>query len=452
MKPIICMVLLCCLLVSVGLPVAPAAQSLRIAGITPSSQVYQALTALHPDVDMQAVLNPYLSTTELINDLLTGGFPYDTFVVSSNRFDVDTLIDKGYCLDLSDNPAIREAISTMRPAIADLVTRGDAIYGLPYQCNIQYMAYHASAWEDLGYSANDVPDSFPTFLSFLESWIQRSLSSDTQGYVVFNNFDEELYTETSYTSSLVRLLMEEHILQCAYTNSSLRFDTPAFRENLERCLEIGRQLHMIEPVFQEGIPLFEHSAGMENLAQMVPLRLTSEQPKLIECSVSICMAYAQTPVPALAEDAALCMLGNYETGTNQAYLFANAKPVENPNYAEDVAYWENALAELQAKVHDPDLSSADLRDLNMEVERYQSIVESVRSERNRYLITAEELSVFKEYQNFLMILPPHVFLARDGEEENVSALRERYVHGLLPTDQFLRKLDETAKMIEMEDK
>ena len=113
---------------------------------------------------------------------------------------------------------------------------------------------------------------------------------------------------------------------------------------------------------------------------------------------------------------------------------------------------ENALAELRAKVHDPDLSSADLRDLNMEVERYQSIVESVRSERNRYLITAEELSVFKEYQDFLMILPPHVFLARDGEEENVSALRERYVHGLLPTDQFLRKLDETAKMIEMEDK
>ena len=79
-------------------------------------------------------------------------------------------------------------------------------------------------------------------------------------------------------------------------------------------------------------------------------------------------------------------------------------------------------------------------------------MESVRSERNRYLITAEELSVFKEYQDFLMILPPHVFLARDGEEENVSALRERYVHGLLPTDQFLRKLDETAKMIEMEDK
>lgn len=136
----------------------------------------------------------------------TGSFPYDTFVISSNRFDVNTLIDKGYCLDLSDNPTIREAVSTMRPAIADLVTRDGAIYGLPYQCNIQYMAYNASSWEDLGYSANDIPDSFPAFLSFLESWVQRSLSSDTQGYVVFNNFDEDLYTETSYTSSLVRLL------------------------------------------------------------------------------------------------------------------------------------------------------------------------------------------------------------------------------------------------------
>lgn len=52
---------------------------------------------------MQAVLNPYLSMTELVIDLITGSFPYDVFVIRSNCFDIDMLIDKGYFLDLSDN-------------------------------------------------------------------------------------------------------------------------------------------------------------------------------------------------------------------------------------------------------------------------------------------------------------------------------------------------------------
>lgn len=123
------------------------------------------------EAEISAVLTPYLSTTELINDLLTGGFAYDAFVISSNQFDVDTLIDKGYCAELSDKPEIAEAVGNMMPAFSGLVSRDGRVYGVPYNCRLEYMTYSAEAWEQLGFHEADVPTSFAGFLTFLERWV-----------------------------------------------------------------------------------------------------------------------------------------------------------------------------------------------------------------------------------------------------------------------------------------
>lgn len=429
---------------------AHATQQINFAGVTTFSRAYQAFKKTNPDVNATAVLNPYQTTTELINALLTHGFPYDTFTVSSERFNINTLIDKGYCLNLSQYPAIKEAVSKMIPSIAALVTRNDAIFGVPYNCTIQYMTYNISAWNELNLSHQDIPNSFPELLTFLEKWITQVQNCEFDGYCVVGSFDEELYCETSYSGYLVRLLMNEHILQSAYAGQPLRFNSQSFKDNLERCLKIGKSLYELEPQPNQGIPLFEFSSGMENLKQFISLRLSDDQPTLIPCAVNVCMVYATTNFPELAASFALEMLNNYEAITNNAYLAIDAAPVENPTYEEDVAFWEKNVKDMENKLKDEKLSILDIHDLELELERYKSVLAEVSDESNRYLIGPEQLACYHTYQDKFVIQLPNIFLSRDGEEKNIASLRDRYVCGQISTDQFIAKLDMTAAMLEME--
>ena len=100
--------LLLCALFACYLPAGAQASTLRVAGITSSSKAYGAFVSAHFGVEVQATLNPFVRTNELLNALISGGFAYDVFTVSSASFDVGLLMDKGYCADLSAFPGVRE--------------------------------------------------------------------------------------------------------------------------------------------------------------------------------------------------------------------------------------------------------------------------------------------------------------------------------------------------------
>lgn len=102
--------LLLCALFACYLPAGAQASTLRVAGITSSSKAYGAFVSAHSGVEVQATLNPFVRTNELLNALISGGFAYDVFTVSSASFDVGLLMDKGYCADLSAFPGVREAV------------------------------------------------------------------------------------------------------------------------------------------------------------------------------------------------------------------------------------------------------------------------------------------------------------------------------------------------------
>ncbi len=426
-------------------------ERISVAGVTPNSAAYQALAQAHPEAEISATLTPYLSTTELINDLLTGGFAYDAFVISSNQFDVDVLIDKGYCAELSDKPEIAEAVGQMMPAFSGLVSRDGRVYGIPYNCRLEYMTYSAEAWAQLGFSDADVPASFADFLTFLERWVDRAETEDLAAYSIFGSFDEELYSETSYADYLVQLLMDNHILQCSYAQAPLRFSSPEFRQCLERCMEVGKKLYALEPVPNQGLPIFELSNGLEKLNHLVPLRLTEEQPAVIKTNVNVCMVFANTQVKAMAEDFALAMLREQGGQTALALLLQDGTPVENPGYADNVAFWEEQVAALQKEIDSNTLSPADRRDRLLELERFEGVLQDVSSEESRYLISPEMLAVYQSYRDRLFVQPPHYFLPIGEGGEAVKTLRARCVSGLIDVEQFIRKLDEMATMMALEE-
>lgn len=442
--------LLLCALFACYLPAGAQASTLRVAGITSSSKAYRAFVSTHSGVEVQATLNPFVRTNELLNALISGGFAYDVFTVSSASFDVGLLMDKGYCADLSAFPGVREAVEGMYPAFADLVYRDGGIYGIPYGCSLSYLSYCPDAWAELGWSAEDVPDSFPEFLSLLERWIGQAQAGDTPPVVVFNSFAEDLYGPSSYTYLLTGLLIDSQILQCSHAGEPLRFDTPEFRACLERCADIGQRLYALEPVPNLGQALFTRSGGMENLRYLVSLRLTEEQPTLIDTQISVAMAFVNTQEAALGAEFALTMLEANETGKAEAYLMQNAQPLEDPGYPDAVAYWEEQVAALSARLAQGDLAPTEQEEGEMNLERYQEILSGLHAGDGRYLISPETLEGYRACGDLLYVQPPHAFLSTNESDVNMRSLREQFASGLLPVDQFLRRLDQMAAMLEME--
>lgn len=162
------------------------------------------------------------------------------------------------------------------------------------------------------------------------------------------------------------------------------------------------------------------------------------------------MVSAGTQVRTLAEEFALSMVSQQDDPSAISYLLQNAQPLEDPGYADNVAFWEDKVAELRKQIDSGTLSPADQRDQMLELERFEGVLKDVSSEDNRYLISPAQLLVYQSCQNQLFIQPPHCFLSNSEGGETVKALRTRYVSGNITAEQFIMKLDEMAMMMEME--
>ena len=213
-------------------------------------------------------------------------------------------------------------------------------------------------------------------------------------------------------------------------------------------MEIGRELYALEPVPNQGNALFVKSSGMESLSCLVSLRLTQEQSRLVPAHVSVAVVYAGAPDPALSAEMALAMLEANETRKAEVYLLQDAQPLEDPGYAESVAFWEEQVSSLSARLTQSDLSPTELEE--GELERYQAILSEFHVGEGRYLISPSALETYRAYKDLLYVQPPHAFLSTNESDVNMRSLREQFANGLLPVDQFLQRMDQMAAMLELE--
>lgn len=246
--------------------------------------------------------------------------------MTSSSFDLKRMFSKGYCSPLSSSAVLTEKLSEMYEPIQRLLTHDDNIYGAPFHCYVGYYTYCPDAWAEAGLTAEDVPTSFVEYLDFLEAWAEHIRDNPEDEISVSNAFDSEQYGEHSYISYLVDRLITNHIMQCNYAGEPLRFDTPLFRELLERCQSIGTDLYLYEPEQKADLALFEDLYGMRELKHLVPLRLTSDQPVLIKATLYTAFLNVRSQHQALAteylEDCVTCTAPEFG-----AYLYQMTKVI-----------------------------------------------------------------------------------------------------------------------------
>lgn len=455
---------------------------------TPSEAFRQA----HPEVQVE-ILSDSRSEDELVKGLKAGTLQEDVVCLYTYSMDVADLIDQGLFLDLSGNKGIREAVGRMHPALQELVTRDGAIYGVPYSSAIYVdLLGNAPVWEELGYTAADVPQTFPALLDFLEGYAARC-EREPMTYSVLESLDVAVYNKYTYTNDLVRYLLDSWIGQQQYAGESIRFNDPELTGLLERCKQVGEAIYHHCPAGGKGLFLFANGALGYTWDSMgdwfVDMRVSEEQPSLIVGGGTVLAAPVGASEPELVAELMLTELQHWDIqaaelgGTTAAMLYADAEPVPRPQQAGNVRRYRNYIAIVEhllagdntpledyLELEESDYKITKAYDNYSEMSGYQGFAENMKKlskeelkeklvelqnrlaeeEEDAWSFSPEGLAVYKQFAQEMRVQKPSFHLSVSGASEQYSKLVRDYVRNVISVEQLVEGLDQVAQEAELE--
>ena len=429
---------------------AIAERSVCFYGFDANSTGYAEFTEKHPDVNIRTDSTVYYNTQQILNGFLTGELPYDVFTLSTNSFNIRSLMEKGYLAPLTDSETIQSAMENMYAPFREQLSYDGVLYGVPYSCSISYDAYDPDAWAAAGFTKEDVPTSFTDYLDFLEQWVCRIQDEPEDDICVYGYFDEELYGAHSYVLHLVQQLVDNHILKSNYSNISLRFDTDELKNLLERCQQIGQDLYTYEPVQKGNYSLFSQTTSLQSLRYYVPLRITEDQPVLIKATITAGFINIRSQEIELSKEYLEQRLQQM-SNTDKVSFYPDAQPVENENQKVLSVALSETIAGLESELNSGNLSEEERTAMTERLEQKKEQYAIITDPDDFYVISPEDIEIYKAYGNQLYFQGPSVFDPSTDDGQRVRRLEEQYALGDITTEQFVKELDHLAQMLEMED-
>ena len=450
MKKIVCYLLV--FLILTAFCTAAFSETIMTYGGTFSSDDagYQAFLKEHPNVSMTWPDKVYTSTSAFTTALLTRQYNCDMFTWGTSQVDWSILMDKGYCLNLSDSQVLTDAVNRMHPDIAELAMHDGLLYAVPNGMNFIFMQIEEDTWFEAGLTLDDVPQSFPEFLDFLEHWCDRIENTPEPMIRILSGWDSR-YAESSYAAWLTKLLINEAIMQMQYAGEALHFDNPELLALLERCDTVGRRIYQLESQNGELSLFDESSRGIwpANYANVVFLRQNSMQPKLIKSVVDMWAICSYTDHPELC----LELLEKVVAGPGDPisridmFLYRDAQARIKSDYESDLARWTDELNAVIALLQKPDLNGEDKSSLEEQRIRYEGAVD--RTEQNKWLMTPKQLADYQAAADRLYFPIPSIF-DESNSQDTMENLCNQFNNHRLTAEQLLKELDRTAQMIRLE--
>lgn len=412
---------------------------------------YQDFQAEHPDVSCVQAEYVYSTPSQLTSALLTREFDCDMYLWSTASADWPSLMEKGFCADLSDSKVLMEQISRMHPQIVKQAMHDGRLYAWPKRIGFIYLQIAEDVWTKAGFTLADVPQSFPEFLDFLERWCDRIEEEPEANIRVLTGWDASSYTAAVYPAWLARLLLDQAIMQQQYAEESLHFDTPELLALLERCDAVGRRLYQLE-TRKETYALFEHSlqsAWPEQPGTMLSLRLNDAQPKLIESYLNMWAIYPGSERMALCTEllekvaAAPCD----RVQPSYLYLYQDSQPLYIDTYEADLAEYTGRLSDVQAKLAQEDLSADARAELEDKEAQYLERLDFI--EEHKWLVKPEQLADYQASADGLFFPGPNVLTHGKGAG-TLENLCDQFGSHVISAQKLLQELDRLTQMLMLE--
>ena len=402
----------------------------------------------------------YVDAERLAAMFLTNSVAVDLMSLSAYQFDLGKLIDKGYLMDLSASPAIRDYVGALFPNLSRPVTRGDSIYAVPGQLMLFPLGYLPGNFGALGLTP---PRTFMELLDLVERWA-GGLGAEHPDYVLFS--------DTFNVRDFLRgQALERYIDNRFGAGETLRFDTPEFRDLMSRAdnldygdlnLEIdwenpesaklAEEMYNKKPLFSTGMgyePRFMTNLNNNGERFQLPLVLPTadpDGPAFVQADLALLAVMSTTAAPDAALRFTERFVGRLNPVDRAAMSPSQTQTLPNPDYGKALERYETSLEEARARAESLEgaQKSTALQDVKYMEEQYGRLKETLRN-----LVTGEELSWMHGLIAKIYVMDGRMNVQRRALLGD-DALLQQYYDGAVTLDDFIRRADEKMRLVNLE--
>ena len=433
-------------------------------GSKPTVRVYgldeftiNKVRAMLPDIKI-TVSERYLSAMELAQAVLSDSFPYDVAVLSTRNPQLYSLMEKGFLAKLEQFPVTANVARRIYPVFLEPVSFQENLYALPASISINDFGYKQEYLDQVGMSVDELPRDILSVMDFLERWQERYTAFD--GEVM-----PALFTSKS---AVVREMIGLYIRQYQLHGLQLSFDTPLFRQMMEKINGLDFQyLSSLRDNFQDGWTpkvIIESGLNLRDLARNRQTRANADGPTYPLCinlepgmlTVYPYRAdYAAVMTKSPDQDAAarvVAAISQADWAQDFApVVFSDYQPLVSDNYLENKAAMESYEQSLKAQIKKAEGAEKS----NLEQALLEAQARLIDYEKERFVTTEEELDTYR--RDILPYLKP---LGPSLHEDSTMLMTEdlsfiflvrQMQEGTIEVEQFIQQAEQKLRLMEVEE-
>lgn len=410
-------------------------------------------TQENPDIPL-IFSEQYYGMAQLGQAMVSGDTTIDVIRTSvANGF--DNLLEKGYCADLSSSQKLMDYVNSLYPALRDEVMKDGKLYAIPVTLYGSTLSYMPSKLEEIGLTEEDMPTTFVELCEFITRWNNEWIDDESKTNVM------PFCTTMSNRSVVFDLMLKAYLDYYDAKGEPLTFDTPEFNAMLTAldsmdASNLDMPANMSDQEYDEYYQLYSGvfvDRGLLSTAEgeyaAVPLKLSIGEDKDFTVGTTMEVLFVNPRCANLPE--AIKLLECYVDTLDNSYKILMCPdcndPVENQYYQDTLKNFQDSLAELQEQLKTAD--DAEKRDLEDAIKYYEDSLNNKESFRWDY--SAQTIAQYREIGDHVFARHANIlYSAGDDTSTQLRSLHERYVQKQITRDQYIKELNQKARMIVLE--
>ena len=410
-------------------------------------------TQENPDIPL-IFSEQYYGMAQLGQAMVSGDTTIDVIRTNvENGF--DNLLEKGYCADLSSSQKLMDYVNSLYPALRDEVMKDGKLYAIPVTLYGSTLSYMPSKLEEIGLTEEDMPTTFVELCEFITRWNNEWIDDESKTNVM------PFCTTMSNRSVVFDLMLKAYLDYYDAKGEPLTFDTPEFNAMLTAldsmdASSLDMPANMSDQEYDEYYQLYSGvfvDRGLLSTAEgeyaTVPLKLSIGEDKDFTVGVTMEVLFVNPRCANLPE--AIKLLECYVDTLDNSYKILMCPdcndPVENQYYQDTLKNFQDSLAELQEQLKTAD--DAEKRDLEDAIKYYEDSLNNKESFRWDY--SAQTIAQYREIGDHVFARHANIlYSAGNDTSTQLRSLHERYVQKQITRDQYIKELNQKARMIVLE--
>lgn len=218
------------------------------------------------------------SFDDLALELVSGSDRFDLMVLELSSGNVDSLLDKGYYVDLSDHDSISAYVQNLYPTWRDECVRGDEIVGIPIGMrNIGTFMVNLELWKEEG--LGDYPKTYDELFDCIREWDSMGVLDEVP------LFDRS----TSSFGELFNRIMADYMGKCKREGKPIVFSDETLLHLLSRLEDLRPILeaHDARNITGDGLILEGIISNIIHISALNKFEVTADNSTFVPLSLGL---------------------------------------------------------------------------------------------------------------------------------------------------------------------